>query len=279
MARSAGANQEYVIMIKQIETKHIPIDAIDMGQRDQLPTEAEIEQLSISIDRGGLIQPIGVRASGDRYCLVHGATRLLAVKKLGRSEIPAVVLEGTPQEIASAELVENLDRRHLDKEKRDELTKRFVKLTAIETQKELDDNQSRNSSPQSKAHPKTKVEGAKRGRPPTPEGQAKKEVAAKTRQSVRAVQKATSNKPKGEPAHKKTQGECDTFGLVQRHIKEIRKLLSDCDHRHQEMIRKDNQPYLEGWFDTDGQLLDPAVSDDRPGAGENFESSPADQKD
>jgi hypothetical protein len=106
--------------------------------------------------------------------------------------------------INAAPLVENLERRHLNKPQRDEWTKRLVDLRAKamqgDPQEELNDKLSLNSSEELKSHPKTKVEGAKRGRPVTAEARAKKEIAAQTGQSVRNVQRATSTKPKGEPA-------------------------------------------------------------------------------
>ena len=53
-----------------------------------------------------------------------------------------------------------------------------------------------NSSQKPKTHAKAKVEGAKRGRPMTAEGQQKKEIAAKTGQSLRNVQRITSEELK-----------------------------------------------------------------------------------
>jgi ParB family chromosome partitioning protein len=123
-------------VIHSTESKTIPIDSIEMGHRYQQPTETEIEQMLTSIRKDGLLTFIGVSVSGDKFCLRYGATRLMACKKLGWTEIPAVVFEGGPEELASAELIENLERRHLDKVQRDELTKQLVKLQAGEIKSE-----------------------------------------------------------------------------------------------------------------------------------------------
>ena len=90
-------------------------------------------------------------------------------------------------------------------------------------------------------------------------------MAAKTGQSVRTVQKATSEKPKAKPAQKKTPAGRDAVRLdrmdqLQRHINEITKLLSDSDRGDRDMIRKSFNPLLDGWFGKDGKLREPTVA-------------------
>jgi hypothetical protein len=254
-------------MIRQIDTRSIPVSAIEMGLRDRLPSEAEVDQMVSSIEQDGLLTAIGVQTTADGYRLLYGATRLLAVQKLDRSEVSAVLYEGTEEELASAEIVENLERRHLDKDERAQLTKMLVERRAravpSEPREELCDKLSCNSSQEPKAHPKTKVEGTTRGRPVTAEGKAKKEVAAKTGQSVRNVQRVTSKKPKAS-TQKKNPADRDTARLsrkdqIERKVREISELLSACDRDDRNMIRKNNQPYLEGWFDDRGALRSVSV--------------------
>jgi hypothetical protein len=155
-----------------------------------------------------------------------------------------------------------LERRHLDKVQRDELTKQLVKLQAgeikSEQQKGLGASLSDNSSQQGKGHAKTKVAGAKRGRPATAEGLAKKEVATKTRQSVRSVQRATSEKK--PPAPKKTrasrdQARMDRYERIGELLKQIDENLRAYDGRDCEMVRKSYTPRLDGFFGHDGKLL------------------------
>jgi ParB-like chromosome segregation protein Spo0J len=250
-------------MIRQTETKSICVDLIDVGHRYRQPSETEIEEMLKSIERDGLLTPIGLQRDGDTYRLVYGATRLAAVKKLGWPEVRAVLLEGSPGEFAIAEIIENLERRHLDRAERDELTKKLYELRTAEEQacagEELRDTLSRNSSDAPKAHARAKVEGAKRGRPVTAEGRARKEIAAQTGQSIRSVQRATSAKPKGKPTPNKKAIDHDNARMeradqIERLLHEISKHLAACDRTDREMSRKNNKPYLDGWFDTHGKL-------------------------
>jgi ParB/RepB/Spo0J family partition protein len=117
-------------MIRQIETKPIPVNLIDVGHRYRQPSEADVDQLAKSIKQDGLLAPISVRADGGRFRLVTGAIRLAAVRKLGALEIVAVVVEGTEEDFEIAELVENLERLHLNRDQREEWTKKLVELRA-----------------------------------------------------------------------------------------------------------------------------------------------------
>src|SRR5436190_2150402 len=205
-------------MLIQQETRSIPVHVIDLGNRRQLPSPTEVNQMVSSIKEDGLLAPIGVQRTGENsYHLVHGATRLLAVKELGWLEVPAIIFDGTAEDSASAEIVENLTRRHLDKDQRDELTRAYVALRAEQKQndpaKEFNDSSSPISCDAPNTHPKTNTEGRKRGRPPTPRGQSKKEVAAATGQSLRNVQRVTSAKPKSGSAPSKTSADRDTIRL------------------------------------------------------------------
>jgi hypothetical protein len=194
-ANNKKKRMEGVVAIRQIENKSIPVDLIEVGPRYRKPSGAEIDKLAKSIEQDGLLAPISVQANGDRLRLVTGATRLAAVKKLGSVDILAVVVEGTEEEFEIAELVENLERLHLTKDQREEWTQKLVELRAKAERgaqgKQLNDRLSFNCFRGSKTRPKTKVDGATRGRPVTAEAKAKKEVAAQTRQSLRAVQRAT----------------------------------------------------------------------------------------
>jgi ParB-like chromosome segregation protein Spo0J len=255
-------------MIRQIEIKSIPVDLIKVGHRYRQPSETEIDEMLRSIQQEGLLTPISVRGHGDDFRLVCGATRLAAAKKTGLASGRAELLEGTPEEFEIAEIVENLERRHLDKAQRDELTKKLVQLRSRAMQgdpvKELNDRLSRNSFKEPSTHPKTKIEGAKRGRPVTAEAKAKKEVAAQTGQSLRNVQRATSRKLEVAPTPKKKSVDRDSGRLgrmdaINHHIEEISKLLAACDRTDRDMIRRNNQPYLDGWFGPDGKLLPEVV--------------------
>jgi ParB family chromosome partitioning protein len=71
----------------------------------------KLQELSLSIQEKGVLQPILVRRddSGDIY-LVAGERRLRAAKMAGLAKIPAILTKGHPAEIA---LIENLQREDL----------------------------------------------------------------------------------------------------------------------------------------------------------------------
>ncbi len=78
----------------------------------------ELEDLSESIRKNGLLQPIVVRPApsldGDRYELVAGERRLRAVAELQWEEIPVVVREVDDRALLVLALVENIQREALN---------------------------------------------------------------------------------------------------------------------------------------------------------------------
>ncbi|RCW41458.1 MULTISPECIES: nucleoid occlusion protein [unclassified Halanaerobium] len=76
--------------------------------------EDEIFELAASIDSYGIIQPITVRKTKEKYQLIAGERRLRAAVKAGKKEIPAVIRDFTDQEMAEIALVENLQRKDLN---------------------------------------------------------------------------------------------------------------------------------------------------------------------
>jgi len=74
-----------------------------------------LDELRHSIERHGLLQPLLARKAVEgregRYELVAGNRRLEALKALGRTTAPAILVSGDPGELA---LVENLQRQDLD---------------------------------------------------------------------------------------------------------------------------------------------------------------------
>jgi len=74
--------------------------------------EMTLQELAVSIEKHGLIQPVIVKeTAGDTYMLVAGERRYRAHKLLNRTTIAAIVTQGNPDEIA---LIENLQREDLN---------------------------------------------------------------------------------------------------------------------------------------------------------------------
>jgi ParB family chromosome partitioning protein len=77
--------------------------------------EETIDEFAQSIKVYGIIQPLSVRRlSADRYELVAGERRLRAAKKLGLSEVPAILIDITDKDSAAIALLENLQREDLN---------------------------------------------------------------------------------------------------------------------------------------------------------------------
>ncbi len=76
--------------------------------------QQSLEELSESIQRHGILQPLSVRRVGTGYELIAGERRLRAAQMAGLTEIPCIVMSMDEQESGIAALVENLQRQDLD---------------------------------------------------------------------------------------------------------------------------------------------------------------------
>ena len=75
--------------------------------------EAELAELSASIEASGLLQPVIVRPRNGKYELIAGERRWRAVQSLGWPKIPAVVRDVDDQTLLTLALIENLQRDDL----------------------------------------------------------------------------------------------------------------------------------------------------------------------
>lgn len=76
--------------------------------------ETAISELSASIKRHGLIQPIIVFKKDDEYVLIAGERRLRAVKLLGNNTIKAIVADIESKNLRELALIENVQRQDLN---------------------------------------------------------------------------------------------------------------------------------------------------------------------
>ena len=76
--------------------------------------EEALEELTESIRRHGILQPLSVRRVGTNYELIAGERRLRAAQRAGLTEIPCIVMTMDEKESGMAALVENLQRQDLD---------------------------------------------------------------------------------------------------------------------------------------------------------------------
>lgn len=77
--------------------------------------DEEIKELSMSIRRNGLIQPVIVRRAGSReYELIAGERRLRACVMCGKTRIPCIVISCSDNEAGILSLEENIQRADLN---------------------------------------------------------------------------------------------------------------------------------------------------------------------
>ncbi|HPR63251.1 MAG TPA: ParB/RepB/Spo0J family partition protein [Thermoanaerobaculia bacterium] len=75
----------------------------------------ELQSLSESLQRNGMIQPVLVTRGEKGFTLVAGERRYQAAKSLGWKTVPAIIKDlSTPLELLEVALIENLQREDLD---------------------------------------------------------------------------------------------------------------------------------------------------------------------
>ena len=74
----------------------------------------ELEELSASIQKDGLLQPILVQDKGEYYEIIAGERRWRAAKLAGLKEVPVIIRNYSSQEIVEISLIENIQREDLN---------------------------------------------------------------------------------------------------------------------------------------------------------------------
>src|SRR5215217_3182247 len=95
--------------------REIPVGSVQPNPfqpRTQM-NEAELVELTASIEASGLLQPVVVRPRNGKYELIAGERRWRAVQRPGWPKIPAVVKEVDDPTLLTLALIENLQRDDL----------------------------------------------------------------------------------------------------------------------------------------------------------------------
>ena len=103
--------------IKQSNTVAISDLSPNPYQPRQYFSNEKLEELSSSIKKNGIIQPIAVRPSkseSGKYQIVAGERRWLAAQRAGLHEIPVTVLDLSDVETLEVAIVENIQRDDLN---------------------------------------------------------------------------------------------------------------------------------------------------------------------
>ncbi|AMV36313.1 ParB/RepB/Spo0J family partition protein [Planctomyces sp. SH-PL62] len=102
--------------LEEAELLHVAVDQIDPNpyQPRRHFAPAELATLADSIRQHGVLQPILVRAIGDRYQLIAGERRLRASIEAHLHDIPVRVMDLDDQRVFELAMVENLQREDLN---------------------------------------------------------------------------------------------------------------------------------------------------------------------
>lgn len=101
-------------LIKEVEEIDISLIDNNPGQPRKNFDPTAIKELAASIKEYGVIQPIILKRSGDRYVIVAGERRFRASKVAGLKKIPAIVREYSENQVKEIALLENIQREDLN---------------------------------------------------------------------------------------------------------------------------------------------------------------------
>ena len=76
--------------------------------------ETALNELASSISKHGVIMPIIVNKSGDRYMIIAGERRFRASKLAGLDKVPVIIKNYNDKQIKEISLIENLQREDLN---------------------------------------------------------------------------------------------------------------------------------------------------------------------
>jgi ParB family transcriptional regulator, chromosome partitioning protein len=96
--------------------EQLPLARIDPNPRQPRGSfdEEQMHDLTASIEAVGVLQPIVVRPSGDRYQIVMGERRVRAARAAGLERIPAIVRTTEDDQLLRDALLENIHREDLN---------------------------------------------------------------------------------------------------------------------------------------------------------------------
>ena len=114
----------------------VPIELIEINPnqpRKHFDSDA-ITELSESIRESGLLQPIIVQQSGEKYVIIAGERRYRASKQAGLSAIPCIIKNLTEEQTFLVAMIENIQRTNLDPLEEAIGTKQYAKNTIFHRQ-------------------------------------------------------------------------------------------------------------------------------------------------
>lgn len=118
LERGLGRGLDALLSSRNEASKQIEeIDIASIIARENQPRknfdQTSIDELALSIQEHGVLQPIILRNVNEKYEIVAGERRWRAVKQLNMSTIPAIVSDFTEAEMAEISLIENIHREDI----------------------------------------------------------------------------------------------------------------------------------------------------------------------
>lgn len=120
------------------EVLNLDIDRIfpNENQPRKYFSEQGLKELSLSIKKHGLLQPLLVRPSGENYQIIAGERRWRAAGKAGLHKVPVIVRQPDEKEETLWALLENIQRSDLNPLEEAKAYKKLMKEQSL-TQEEL----------------------------------------------------------------------------------------------------------------------------------------------
>ncbi len=110
-----------LIFEEEADSLKAGVTEIDIGsifanpnQPRKVFNETALRELADSIEKHGVIMPIIVNKSGDRYMIIAGERRFRASKLAGLSKVPVIIKNYNERQIKEISLIENLQREDLN---------------------------------------------------------------------------------------------------------------------------------------------------------------------
>ncbi|QFZ54800.1 ParB/RepB/Spo0J family partition protein [Oceanihabitans sp. IOP_32] len=102
--------------VQALKIENLPIAKVkpDPMQPRKTFDEKLLEQLSESIEKHGVLQPITVRKSKKDYIIVMGERRYRASKLAGKKTIPCIVRTYKDDDVLEIQIIENLQRQDVE---------------------------------------------------------------------------------------------------------------------------------------------------------------------
>lgn len=114
--------------INVVQVTEIPITKLYVGKNNVRSVAGDITELTRSIEEKGVLQPLLVRPTGDRFEIIVGSRRFAASKAAGLKSVPAIVREMDDNEAIVASLTENIQRGDLEPEEEATAYKRLYEF-------------------------------------------------------------------------------------------------------------------------------------------------------